>query len=115
MLKGAPLRPGKHIGPLFVSPDARAALFAYPGKKATTELAITADDKPVMILRVEGAEKHFASRVEVVEPGRSYKIIVESLPTEVSEVFKERLRVVTDNPTLPAFPINLALRVYSKQ
>ncbi|HSB07954.1 MAG TPA: hypothetical protein VLM38_00470 [Blastocatellia bacterium] len=115
VLRGAPLRAGRHIGPLFISPDARAALFAYPGKKATAEIAITSDDKPVKILRVEGAEKHFASRVEIVEASRSYKIIIDSLPTEVSDIYKERLLVLTDNPTLPAFPINLALRVYSKQ
>ena len=115
VLTGAPLRPGKYIGPLFISPEPRPALFAYPGKKAAFELSITATDKPVKILRVEGGEKHFVTRVEAIEPGRNYKLIIESLPTDVSDVFKERLRVVTDNPTLPSFPINVALRVYPKQ
>ena len=115
VLRGAPLRTGKHIGPVFVSPASQAALFAYPGKKATTEVSITADDRPVKILRVEGTEDHFASRVETIEPGRSYKIIVDSIPTDLSGLYKERLQVFTDSAALPVFPIRLALRVYEKQ
>ncbi len=60
---------------------------------------------------MEGGTKHFTSRVEVVEPGRSYKILVESLQIETGNLYRDQLRVVTDNPTLPAFPIDLSLRV----
>jgi hypothetical protein len=115
VIRGDPLRQGKHIGPLFVSPDSRAAVFALPGKKASAQLAITADNIPVKILRVEGGTEYFTSRVEVVEPGKSYKILVESLPSENSGTFKDKLRVVTDNPTLPVLPLNVFLTVYQKQ
>jgi hypothetical protein len=115
VLAGAPLRQGKHIGPVFLSPDSRGSMYAPAGKKATTEFSVTADDTPVRVLRVEGGTKNFASRVEVVEPGRRYKILVESLQIETGGLYTDQLRVVTDNPTLPAFTVDLTLRVYDKQ
>jgi hypothetical protein len=113
VIKGAPLRQGRYIGPVFVSPDSRAAIFAYPGKKAAVEFAITAANSPVKILRVEGGAKYFAPRVEVIEPGRSYKILVESKPNENSGTFSDEMRVVTDSPALPAFRLRVNLTVYS--
>ena len=115
VLSGAPTRQGRYIGPVFVSPDSRGALYASAGKKASTEFSITADNKPVKILRVEGATQHFASRIEAVEPGRRYKLIVESLPTAKADLYIGRLRVITDSESLPAFTIDLALRVYPTQ
>ena len=115
VLAGAPLRQGKHIGPIFLSPDSRGSMYAAAGRKATTEFSVTADDTPVKVLRVEAGTKNFAARVEVVEPGRRYKILVESLQIETGGLYTDQLRVVTDNPTLPAFTVDLALRVYNKQ
>jgi hypothetical protein len=115
VLAGAPLRQGKHIGPVFLSPDSQGSMYALAGKKATAEFSVTADDTPVKVLRVEGETKNFASRVEVVEPGRRYKILVESLQIETGGLYTDHLRVVTDNPTLPAFTVDLTLRVYDKQ
>lgn len=112
VVAGAPLRQGKHIGPIFLSPGPLAAMFASPGKKAATELSVTADDAPVKVLRVEAGTKNFAARVEVVEPGRSYKILVESSEIRTGGLYRDRLRIVTDNPALPAFTVDLALRVY---
>ncbi|HXU08865.1 MAG TPA: hypothetical protein VN743_07690 [Blastocatellia bacterium] len=114
VIRGAPTRQGKRVGPLFVSPGLRGDAFAFPGKKASTQLTITADDTPVKIARLEGATKYFASRVEVVEPGRSYRIVLESLPSDNSGTFKDRLLIVTDNPTLPVLPINVSLTIYPK-
>jgi hypothetical protein len=115
VLKGSPLRQGKYIGPIFLSPDPRASMYALAGKKAMTEFSVTADGAAVKVLRVEGGTKQFASRVEVVQPGRSYKILVESLPIETGGLYTDQLRIVTDNPTLPAFSVDLTLRVYPKQ
>jgi len=115
VLKGSPVRQGKYIGPLFVSPGSRGSMYANPGKKSTTEFSITADSVPVQILRVDGGTKQFASRIEVVQPGRIYKILVESIQIETGGLYTDQLRVVTDNPTLPAFNLDLNLRVYSKE
>jgi len=113
VLRGAPLRNGKYIGPIFIS-DTRPALLAYPGKKATTEISITAET-PVKILRVEGGENYFNSRIETVSPGKSYKLIIESRPLDSGNVIKERLNIITDNDLLPSFPIIAALTLYPKQ
>ena len=115
VLNGSPLRQGRYIGPVFLSPDWRAALYAVTGKKATAEFSITADDKPVKVLRVEAGTRQFTARVEAVEPGRSYKLIVESLPTAKPDLYVDRLRVITDSESLPAFTIGVALRVYAEQ
>jgi hypothetical protein len=115
ILDGAPTRQGRYIGPVFLSPDWRGALYARPGKKASTEFSITADNKPVKILRVEGGSQHFNSRVETIEPGRSYKLIVESVPTSKPDLYIDRLHVITDSESLPAFMIDLFLRVYPAQ
>lgn len=115
VLNGSSIRRGRFIGPIFLSPDSSSALYAMAGKKATTEFSVTADDAPVKVLRVEAAEKHVAPRVEVVEPGRSYKIVVESIPINVGGLYRDRLRVFTDSPSLPAFTLEVALRVYPPQ
>ncbi len=55
VLSGASIRRGKFIGPIFLSPDTSSALYSMPGKKATTEFFVTAEDAPVKVLRVESA------------------------------------------------------------
>jgi len=115
VLHGAPLRQGRYIGPVFVSPDSRGAMFATAGKNARIEFSVTADAAPVKLLRVEGGTKYFAGRVEDVEPGRSYKIVVDSLPNNAAGLYTDQLVVVTDSPMLPAFTIELTLRVYERQ
>lgn len=114
VLKGAPQRQGKYIGPIFLSPGSQAAMYALSGKKAATELLVTAGADPVKVLRVESGTKNFAARVEVVEAGKSYKILVESLPIETGGLYTDQLRIITDNPTLPAFSVDVSLRVYAK-
>lgn len=115
VLNGNSIRRGKFIGPIFLSPETSAALYTVPGKKAIAEFFVTTDDSPVKVLRVEGGAKHFAPRVEVIEPGRNYKIVVESLAIDASGLYTDRLRVITDHASLPAFTIDLSLRVYSRQ
>jgi hypothetical protein len=90
-------------------------MYAAPRRKATTELLVTADDAPVKVLGAEAGTKNFAARVEEIEPGRRYKILVESLPIGAGGLYTDRLRILTDNPTLPAFTVGLALRVYEDQ
>jgi hypothetical protein len=114
VLKGAPLRQGKYIGPIFLSPDSRGALFAMPGKKTTAEFSITAET-PVKVLRAEAGTKNFTTRVVELEAGRSYKVQIESLPIEKGGLYTDQIKVVTDHPALPPFKIDLALRVYEVQ
>ncbi|HSE37005.1 MAG TPA: DUF1573 domain-containing protein [Blastocatellia bacterium] len=115
VVKGSPVRQGKYIGPLFLSSDSRLSMYARAGKKATAELSVTADRVAVNVLRVEAGTKQFVPRVEVIQPGRNYKILVESIEIETGGLYQDRLRVITDNPALPAFNIELTLRVYPRE
>jgi hypothetical protein len=114
VLRGAPLRRGKYIGPIFLSPDSSAGLYAAADKKVTTEFSITSD-KPVRVIRVESATRHFTCRIEEIEPGRNYKLVVESIPTDTGGLYTDQLRVITDSEALPAFTIDLAVRVFPRQ
>lgn len=114
VLKGSPRRRGKFIGPLFLSPDSQLALFAAAGKKARAELSVTADRDPVNVVRVETGTTQFVSRLEVIEPGKLYKVVVESTEIDTGGLYIDQLRVITDSPALPAFNVELVLRVYPK-
>ncbi|MEN3336141.1 MAG: hypothetical protein V7641_5506 [Blastocatellia bacterium] len=102
---GVELRAGKHIGPVFVGPDTRTGLVAAPGKSGRAEFTITVERGPLNVQRVESTSKAISARLETIEPGKQYKIIVESLPTEAVGSSQEQLRVVTDSPALPSFPL----------
>jgi Protein of unknown function (DUF1573) len=111
VLKGAPLRQGKYIGPIFLSPDSRGAMFTKPGKKTTAEFSITSEQVPVKVVNVEVGTKNFVARLVEVEPGRNYKVQVDSLPIEKGGLYTDQIRVFTDHPALPPFKIDLALQV----
>jgi hypothetical protein len=115
VLKGSPQRQGKYIGPLFLAPDSRLSMYAMPGKKTSAEFSVTAESVAVKVLRVEAGTMRFVPRVEVVQPGRSYKIVVESAEIEAAGLYQDRLRVVTDNLALPAFNVEVTLRVYPRE
>ena len=115
VLKGAPFRQGKYIGPVFLSPDSSGAMFAAPGKKAAIEFSITAEQAPVKVLRAEVGSKNFAARVVELEAGKSYKVQVESLPIQKGGIYRDQVTIVTDNPALPPFKIDLSLRVYDSR
>ena len=114
-VKGVALRPGRYIGPIFLGPDVRKGFNLSVGEKSKTEFTITAEQGPVKILRVEGNGKHFTSRLETLEEGKSYKVIVELIPADTAGSFGEQLRVITDSSVLPYFPIGVYAIVQPKQ
>jgi hypothetical protein len=104
------LRQGKHVGPLFVSPDTRAGLTARRGQPGKVEFLITAEQGAVNISRVESNSPRIKSRLEVVEPAKSYKVIVESEPTGEQRLLDNLITVHTDSPQLPWFQLVVLLR-----
>jgi len=114
-VKGVALRAGKHIGPVFLGPDVRAGFNVAVGEKGKTEFTITAEQAPVKILRVEGGGKYFTARVETLNEGTSYKLIVELLPVGAAGSFGEQLRVITDSAALPYFPVTVYAIVQPKR
>jgi hypothetical protein len=114
-VKGVTLRPGKHVGPLFVGPGVRWDARVSPGQRTRTEFTISAERGPVKLLRVEGGSPHFVSRVETIEEGKLYRIVVEAGPIIRPGSYEDRLWVTTDSAALPAFRINLNLGVVASQ
>jgi hypothetical protein len=114
-VKGVALRAGKHIGPIFLGPDTSRGFNLPTGEKGKAEFTITAEQGPIKILSVEGGGKNFTSRIETLEQGKSYKLIVEFLPVEVAGQFSEQLRVITDSTVLPSFPISVYAIITKKQ
>jgi uncharacterized protein DUF1573 len=112
-VKGVVLRPGKHIGPIFIGPDVRAGLNLAAGQKSKTEFTVAVEKGPLKVLRVESAGKYFAARLETVEEGKSYKIIIEPLSTETEGSYDEPFLIITDSRVLPSFPIYMHLKVQS--
>ena len=110
-VKGVAIRQGKHIGPIFLGPDVRGVFNVVAGQKSKTEFTISVEKGPLKVLRVEGAGKYFATRLETVEEGKSYKIIVEPITTENPGAYEGLLQVVTDSRVLPSLPIHLFLKV----
>jgi hypothetical protein len=102
-VNGVELRAGKHIGPVFVSPDMATGFIVAPGKTGRAEFVITVERGPLNIQRIEGASQAISARLETVEPGKQYKVIVENLPIDTEGAFQAPLRVVTDSSALPSF------------
>jgi hypothetical protein len=114
-VKGVALRQGKHIGPIFLGPDARGGLNVSVGQKGKLEFTVTVEKGPIKVLRVEGEGKYFATRVETLEEGKSYKIIIEPISTKAPGSYDELMLVLTDSRVLPSFPLFMHLRVYPDQ
>jgi hypothetical protein len=114
-VKGVALRAGKHIGPIFLGPDVRKGFNLSVGERGKAEFTITAEQGPIKILRVEGGGKHFISRVEPLDEGKSYKLIVEFLPVDKAVSLGEQMWVITDSAVLPSFPISVYAIVQPKQ
>jgi hypothetical protein len=108
---GIDLRAGKHIGPVFVGPDTRTGLVFAPGKTGRAEFTITVERGPLNVQRIESASQAISIRLETIAPGKQYKVIVENSSAEAEASSQEQLRVVTDHPALPSFPLFVRLMV----
>ena len=114
-VKGVVIRQGKHIGPIFLGPDVRGIFNIVAGQKTKMEFTIAVEKEPLKVLRVESEGKYFTARLEAVDAGKSYKIIVEPLTTENPGSYEETLQVITDSRVLPSFPIHLFMKVRPKE
>jgi hypothetical protein len=111
-VKGVTLRLGKHIGPIFLSPDSTAGFISTVGKTGRTEFSVTVETGTLKILRVE--TQRFVSRVETLELGKSYRLIFQSRPEDPPGSYSESVRVVTNVDTLPYFFVNVDATVNPK-
>jgi len=111
-VKGVVLRPGRHIGPIFLGPDVTAVFTAMEGKAGRTDFTVTVERGSLKVLRLE--TQHFVSRIETVEEGKIYKLIFESRPADPPGSRSEQVRVVTNTDALPYFFVNVGATIKPK-
>lgn len=104
-VKGLVLRSGLHIGPIFLSPDSTAGIRVAEGRIGKAEFNVTVERGNLKILRIEA--RHFTSRIETLQEGKSYKLVFESNPASAPGSLSESARVLTDSDALPYFLVNL--------
>jgi hypothetical protein len=114
-IAGATLREGKYIGPVFVGPGLRWGKQIKEGEKANTQFDFSVERGPLKIVRIEGDQAHFAARLDTVEDGKAYKLIVENVPTDAPGRYDTQLRIITDSALLPYFEIRLFLVVAPRE
>ncbi len=104
------LRPGKYIGPLFVGPQAEWGETVLTGQTVTKEFFVSVERGSVKLLRVEDAER-IRARIETIEEGKRYKLIVENAPIDQPTLCIETLKVFTDSDVLPYFLFGVHLQI----
>jgi hypothetical protein len=109
------LKPGKYVGPVFVSPQTRWVINALPGQKAVFEFLISAEKGNVHLNKVESESSQVTCRLEALDAGRKYKVVVESIPASKPAQIHDSFRVYTDNPALPWFPLQVLVRVAERR
>lgn len=107
-------RAGVHIGPVFIEPYTEWKIAGIPGQRAQTEMLISSEKEPVKIVRVEGG-KVLKARIETLEPGKRYKLLLEATLPEKGVGHSDRVIVFTDSAALPSFPIHLIYAVRPDQ
>ena len=110
-IAGATLREGKYIGPVFVGPGLRWGKQIKEGEKANTHFDFSVERGPLKIVRIEGDQSHFAARLETVEEGKGYRLVVENMPADAPGRYDTTLRIITDSAVLPYFEIRVFLVV----
>lgn len=107
-------RPGMHLGPVFIEPFTEWKVAGVTGQRMQTEILVSSEIEPVKIVRVEGG-KVLKARIETLEAGKRYKLLLEAALPEKVGGDSERLTVFTDSAALPSFPLRLTYLVRPDQ
>lgn len=110
-IKSASTRVGYRVGSFFISPGLQADFTIVPDQPRHAEFNIAVEHGSPTVVRVETDSKMLTARLETVEPGKQYKVIVDTLPSTDAGMHLERVRVITDDPMLPVLPLKLRLLV----
>jgi uncharacterized protein DUF1573 len=110
-VSGVALRQGKYVGPLFVGPATFWGFRSFAGKTGRVVFDISADKTPVRITRVEGHHDLLVTRLESVQEGKTYKLIIESTSNAPPGAYNAEFILITDSPVLPRLPIGVSFRV----
>ena len=108
-VEGVKLRQGKHVGPIFVGPDTRWGYRVPDSGKGTFEFTVSVEKGKVSLTKAETPSQNLKCRIEEVEAGKSYKVVVEPVSEGAMKPSDNLIKVSTDSAQIPWFNLHLRL------
>jgi hypothetical protein len=106
---------GKKVGPLSVEPMDRWVTSVLTGSStATTMYLVNNEAAPIHIKKVETGGTDFAARIQPIQDGRRFELLLSTNASLKPGEYHQTLRVFTDNAALPELPIKLDLTVFPR-
>lgn len=106
---------GKMAGAFIVEPTDRWISSVLVGNTATSTLyLINNDPKPIHVKKIEAGGTDFTARLQPIQDGRRYEIVVSTNPALKPGQYHQKLRILTDSATMPEVPVQLDLTVFPR-
>lgn len=106
---------GKKFGPMSVEPADRWVSSVLTGTStATTIYIVNNEAAPIHIKKIEPGGTDFSARVQPIQDGKRFELIVSTNPNLKPGEYHQTLRVLTDSATIPEVPIKLDLTVFPR-
>jgi len=106
-VEGVKLKQGKHLGPVFIEPDTRWGYKTPADGKGRFEFNVSVEKGALNLTKAEADSQAISCKIEAVEPGKQFKIIVEPAPGSVQKGSENTIRVSTDSAQLAWFTLHL--------
>jgi hypothetical protein len=106
---------GKNVGPMSVEPTDRWVTSVLTGNStATTIYIVNNGAAPIRIKKLEAGGTDFSARIQPIEEGKRFELILATNPNLKPGAYHQTLRVLTDNATMPELPIKLDVTVFPR-
>jgi hypothetical protein len=106
---------GKKVGPLSVEPMDRWVTSVLTGNStATTIFLVNNEAAPIHIKKVEPGGTDFSARIQPIQEGRRFELVLATNPDLKPGEYHQTLRVLTDSPSTPEVPIKLDVTVFPR-
>jgi hypothetical protein len=101
-------------GPFQVEPGARWITVAFKGNSSSGMLSLfNPENRPIHIKRVIPGGNSFSVKLETIQPGKRYGLLVATNPALKPGQYKQTVRLITDSKRSPEASIQLEATVYS--
>jgi len=102
-------------GPFLVEPMPRWITSAITGTSSASTLSLyNPADSPVHIKDVQVAGTDFTARLQTIQDGKRYQVVVATNPQLKPGTYRQALKVVTDSPKTPVTEIQLEATIFPR-
>jgi hypothetical protein len=106
---------GKKVGALTVEPMDRWVTSVLTGSAtATTIFLVNNEAAPIHIKRVEPGGTDFSARIQPIQEGKRFELVLSTNPDLKPGEYHQTVRVLTDSPSMPEVPIKLDVTVFPR-